>query len=82
MEMLQDSLSYATEEVDRLAKVLDEQTTLLQATQDQLADREATIKTLQDQVTPTPPVHLSVPSVEVVAVGGCCCAYCCSCDCY
>lgn len=50
MEMLQDSLSYATEEVDRLATVLDEQTTLLQATQDQLADREATIKTLQDQL--------------------------------
>ena len=51
MEMLQDSLAYATEEVERLTKVFDEQTTLLQAAQDQITEREATIKTLQDQVS-------------------------------
>ncbi|XP_031435804.1 kinesin-like protein KIF15-A [Clupea harengus] len=51
MEMLQDSLAYATEEVERLTKVFDEQTTLLQAAQDQITEREATIKTLQDQLS-------------------------------
>ncbi|XP_062378066.1 kinesin-like protein KIF15 [Sardina pilchardus] len=49
-EMLQDSLAYATEEVERLTKVFDEQTTLLQTAQDQIADRESTIKTLRDQL--------------------------------
>ncbi|KAL2098945.1 hypothetical protein ACEWY4_005425 [Coilia grayii] len=53
MEMMQDSLAYATEEVERLTKVFDEQTALLQAAQDQIAARDATIRGLQDQVSHT-----------------------------
>ena len=43
-------MTYATEEVERLTKVLDEQTGLLQASQEQAAQNETTIQTLQDKV--------------------------------
>uniref|UniRef100_A0A4W5RKE0 Kinesin family member 15 n=1 Tax=Hucho hucho TaxID=62062 RepID=A0A4W5RKE0_9TELE len=48
VEVLQEELVYATEEVERLTKVLDEQAGLLQASQDQTAQKEAT--TLQGKV--------------------------------
>ena len=48
--MLQEEVVYATEEVERLTKVLDEQTGLLQASQDQATQNEATVQTLQDKV--------------------------------
>ncbi|KAK6307303.1 hypothetical protein J4Q44_G00224510 [Coregonus suidteri] len=50
VEVLQEELVYATEEVERLTKVLDEQAGLLQASQDQTARKEATIQTLQGKV--------------------------------
>lgn len=46
--MLQEELVYATEEVERLTKVLDEQAGLLQASQDQTAQKVAT--TLQGKL--------------------------------
>ncbi|XP_063040625.1 kinesin-like protein KIF15 isoform X2 [Engraulis encrasicolus] len=62
MEMLHDSLAYATEEVDRLAKVLDEQTALYQAAQDQLAARDATIASLKEQKTDHQDKECAAPS--------------------
>lgn len=50
VELLQEEMVYATEEVGRLTKVLDEQTSLLQASQDQTAQKEATIQSLQDKL--------------------------------
>ncbi|XP_072563047.1 kinesin-like protein KIF15 isoform X1 [Paramormyrops kingsleyae] len=49
-ELLQEDLAYAAEEVDRLTRVLDEQAGLLQAMQDQAAQKEATIQELQGQL--------------------------------
>uniref|UniRef100_A0A8C8CSL2 Kinesin motor domain-containing protein n=1 Tax=Oncorhynchus tshawytscha TaxID=74940 RepID=A0A8C8CSL2_ONCTS len=51
VEVLQEEVVYATEEVERLTKVLDEQAGLLQASQDQTAQKEAIIQTLQEKVT-------------------------------
>uniref|UniRef100_A0A674E3M4 Kinesin family member 15 n=1 Tax=Salmo trutta TaxID=8032 RepID=A0A674E3M4_SALTR len=51
VEVLQEEVIYATEEVERLTKVLDEQAGLLQASQDQTAQKEAIIQTLQEKVT-------------------------------
>ncbi|XP_030628202.1 kinesin-like protein KIF15 [Chanos chanos] len=50
LELLQEELTYTSEEVERLTKVLDEQTALLQSAQEQNAQSEATIQTLQDQL--------------------------------
>uniref|UniRef100_A0AAY4CBJ6 Kinesin motor domain-containing protein n=1 Tax=Denticeps clupeoides TaxID=299321 RepID=A0AAY4CBJ6_9TELE len=49
LELLQEELTYATEEVERLTKVLDEQSVLLQSTQDQLSERDSTVQNLQEQ---------------------------------
>uniref|UniRef100_A0A8C7D6I1 Kinesin family member 15 n=1 Tax=Oncorhynchus kisutch TaxID=8019 RepID=A0A8C7D6I1_ONCKI len=49
VEVLQEEMVYATEEVERLTKVLDEQAGLLQASQDQTAQKEAIIQTLQEK---------------------------------
>lgn len=51
VEVLQEEVIYATEEVEQLTKVLDEQAGLLQASQDQTAQKEAIIQTLQEKVT-------------------------------
>lgn len=48
--MLQEEVAYATEEVERLTKVLDEQNSLLQASQEQAAQKDVTIKNLQRKV--------------------------------
>lgn len=48
--MLQEEVAYATEEVERLTKVLDEQNSLLQASQEQAAQKDVTIKNLQQKV--------------------------------
>lgn len=48
VEVLQEEVIYATEEVEQLTKVLDEQAGLLQASQDQTAQKVAT--TLQGKV--------------------------------
>ncbi|XP_041827178.1 kinesin-like protein KIF15-B [Melanotaenia boesemani] len=50
VEVLQEEIAYATEEVDRLTKVLDEQNSLLQASQEQTAQKEVLIKNLQQKV--------------------------------
>uniref|UniRef100_A0A8C8EMY1 Kinesin motor domain-containing protein n=1 Tax=Oncorhynchus tshawytscha TaxID=74940 RepID=A0A8C8EMY1_ONCTS len=47
---LGEEVVYATEEVERLTKVLDEQAGLLQASQDQTAQKEAIIQTLQEKL--------------------------------
>uniref|UniRef100_A0A4W5RBZ9 Kinesin family member 15 n=1 Tax=Hucho hucho TaxID=62062 RepID=A0A4W5RBZ9_9TELE len=50
LKVLQEEVVYATEEVERLTKVLDEQAGLLQASQDQTAQKEAIIQTLQEKL--------------------------------
>uniref|UniRef100_A0A1A8MXY7 Kinesin family member 15 n=1 Tax=Nothobranchius pienaari TaxID=704102 RepID=A0A1A8MXY7_9TELE len=50
VEVLQDEFKYATEEVDRLTKVLGEQNILLQTSQEQTAKKEAIIRSLQQKV--------------------------------
>uniref|UniRef100_A0AAQ5XES0 Kinesin motor domain-containing protein n=1 Tax=Amphiprion ocellaris TaxID=80972 RepID=A0AAQ5XES0_AMPOC len=47
---LQEEIAYATEEVERLTKVLDEQNSLLQASQEQTAQKEVTIQNLEQKV--------------------------------
>lgn len=50
VEVLQDEVAYASEEVERLTKVLDEQNILLQAPQEQITQKEAMIESLQQKV--------------------------------
>uniref|UniRef100_A0A3P9J347 Kinesin family member 15 n=1 Tax=Oryzias latipes TaxID=8090 RepID=A0A3P9J347_ORYLA len=50
VEVLQEEITYATEEVDRLTKVLGEQDGLLQASQEQVAQKEFIIKSLKQKV--------------------------------
>lgn len=50
VEVLQEEVVYATEEVERLTKVLDEQNGLLQALQEQVAQKDVTIQNLQQKV--------------------------------
>lgn len=51
VEVLQEELTYATEEVERLSKVFDEQSSLLQASQKQTAQKDDVIQNLQWKVT-------------------------------
>ncbi|XP_076014647.1 kinesin-like protein KIF15 [Genypterus blacodes] len=46
VELLQEDVTYATEDVERLTKMLDEQNSLLQSSQEQMMQKEATIKNL------------------------------------
>lgn len=50
VEVLQEEIVYATEEVERLTKVLDEQNSLLQASQEQTAKKDIIIQNLQQKV--------------------------------
>lgn len=50
VEVLQEEVSYATEEVERLTKVLDEQNILLQASQEQTAQKDDMIQNLKQKV--------------------------------
>lgn len=50
VEVLQEEIVYATEEVERLTKVLDEQNSLLQASQEQTAKKDVIIQNLQQKV--------------------------------
>ncbi|KAK0143351.1 Kinesin-like protein KIF15-A [Merluccius polli] len=50
VELLQDEVVYATEEVERLTKVLDEQNGLLQSFQEQTTQKDAMIQSLQQQL--------------------------------
>ncbi|XP_017266534.1 kinesin-like protein KIF15-A [Kryptolebias marmoratus] len=50
VEVLQEEITYATDEVERLTKVLDEQNCLLQASQEQTAQKDAFIKKLEQKV--------------------------------
>lgn len=50
MEVLQEEVTYANEEVERLAKVLDEQSTLLQALQEKTAQKDIVIQNLKQKV--------------------------------
>lgn len=43
-------MAYATEEVERLTKVFDEQNSLLQASQEQTAQKDVIIQNLQQKV--------------------------------
>uniref|UniRef100_I3KW60 Kinesin family member 15 n=1 Tax=Oreochromis niloticus TaxID=8128 RepID=I3KW60_ORENI len=49
VEVLQEEIVYATEEVERLTKVLDEQNSLLQASQAQTAKKDVIIQNLQQK---------------------------------
>uniref|UniRef100_A0A4W6FIQ5 Kinesin family member 15 n=1 Tax=Lates calcarifer TaxID=8187 RepID=A0A4W6FIQ5_LATCA len=49
VEVLQEEMAYATEEVERLTKVLDEQNSLLQASQEQAAQKDVMIQSLQQK---------------------------------
>lgn len=50
VEVLQEEVTYATEEVERLTKVLDEQSNLLQALQEQTAQKDIVIQKLKQKV--------------------------------
>ncbi|XP_071353641.1 kinesin-like protein KIF15 [Trachinotus anak] len=50
VEVLQEEVAYATEEVERLTTVLDEQNSLLQASQEQTAQKDVIIENLQQKV--------------------------------
>ncbi|XP_053191642.1 kinesin-like protein KIF15-B [Scomber japonicus] len=50
VEVLQEEVIYATEEVDRLTKVLHEQNCLLQASQEQTSQKEVMIQNLQKKI--------------------------------
>ncbi|XP_034015546.1 kinesin-like protein KIF15-A [Thalassophryne amazonica] len=50
VEVLQEEVAFATEEVERLTKVLDEQNGLLQASQEQMAQKDNTIQNLQQKL--------------------------------
>ncbi|KAK7904386.1 hypothetical protein WMY93_016993 [Mugilogobius chulae] len=50
VEVLQEEVSYATEEVERLTKVLDEQNALLQTSQEQVTQKDAMIKELHQKL--------------------------------
>ncbi|KAJ3612893.1 hypothetical protein NHX12_019150 [Muraenolepis orangiensis] len=50
VELLQDEVLYATEEVERLTKVLGEQNGLLQSFQEQTTEKETLIQNLQQQL--------------------------------
>lgn len=50
VEVLQEEVTYATEEVERLTKVLDEQSVLLQASQEQTAQKDIVIQNLKQKV--------------------------------
>ncbi|XP_067470314.1 kinesin-like protein KIF15 [Thunnus thynnus] len=50
VEVLQEEVTYATEEVERLTKVLDEQNRLLQASQEQTTQKEVMIQNLQQKI--------------------------------
>ncbi|TMS20952.1 Kinesin-like protein KIF15-A [Larimichthys crocea] len=50
VEVLQEEVAYATEEVERLTKVLDEQNSLLQASQEQTAQKNIMIQNLQQKL--------------------------------
>lgn len=50
VEVLQEEVTYATEEVERLTKVLDEQSTLLQALQEQTGQKDVVIQNLKQKV--------------------------------
>lgn len=54
MEVLQEEMTYATEEVERLTKVLDEQNSLLQKSQEQTAQKDAIIHKLEQKVYSSP----------------------------
>uniref|UniRef100_A0A665WIG0 Kinesin family member 15 n=1 Tax=Echeneis naucrates TaxID=173247 RepID=A0A665WIG0_ECHNA len=49
VEVLQEEMTYATEEVERLTKVLDEQSSLLQASQELTAQKDVIIENLQQK---------------------------------
>ncbi|KAM3595121.1 uncharacterized protein V6R79_018353 [Siganus canaliculatus] len=50
VEVLQEEMTYATEEVERLTKVLDEQNSLLRASQEQMSQKDVIIQNLQQKV--------------------------------
>ncbi|CAK6956990.1 kinesin-like protein KIF15-B [Scomber scombrus] len=50
VEVLQEEVTYAIEEVERLTKVLDEQNCLLQASQEQTSQKEVMIQNLEKKI--------------------------------
>lgn len=50
VEVLQEEVAYATEEVERLTKVLDEQNSLLLASQENVAQKDVMLQNLQQKV--------------------------------
>lgn len=54
VEVLQEEVTYATDEVEKLTKVLDEQRSLLQASQEQVAKKNDMIHKLEKKVSTSP----------------------------
>lgn len=52
MELLQEDLAYATDEMEKLRKASEEKTAALQKAELLSAEKDATISTLQEQVQP------------------------------
>ncbi|KAF7647426.1 hypothetical protein LDENG_00172690, partial [Lucifuga dentata] len=50
VEVLQEEVTYATKDIERLMKVLDEKNSLLQASQEQMAKKELAIQKLQQRL--------------------------------
>lgn len=55
LELLQEDLSYATDEVERLSKVVEEQAALLENSRTLNTEKENKINTLEEQVLPLLP---------------------------
>lgn len=55
LELLQEDLSYATDEVERLSKVVEEQAALLESSRTLNTEKENKINTLEEQVLPLLP---------------------------
>lgn len=54
LELIQEDLAYATDEVERLSKVVKEQEALLENSKILNIERENNINTLKEQVLPLP----------------------------
>lgn len=58
LELLQEDLSYATDEVERLSKVVEEQAALLESSRTLNTEKENKINTLEEQVLPLLPQYM------------------------
>ncbi|XP_056151509.1 kinesin-like protein KIF15-A, partial [Lampris incognitus] len=62
VELLQEEIAYTIEEVEKLTKVLDEQNGLLQASQEQMAQKESEIQKLEQRLKQQEAIEISIRS--------------------